>query len=271
MKRGTPPSASRREVARESWRRFGEFVPEMRRPGSAALVWSGIGLACVLALALGGAVSRALPLGPLLVQGTFGVWAAAWMRGFWSRRAAYRERYGALAYRELFFRFLVPAVVGAVSALCFPALVGGERLAPPLLAHGLAAYLFVSMLLLELRGRAVFWDFTLRAFVYSVFPERGRLLTSGIFHWLRHPVYSAAMRFAFGLAALRNNALALACAGLTALGLWLWARMEERDLEEREPSYAEYQRRVPAFFVAHPLRLWRFLATGRDRPLGGFR
>jgi protein-S-isoprenylcysteine O-methyltransferase Ste14 len=98
-----------------------------------------------------------------------------------------------------------------------------------------------------------------------VFPERGQLLTSGILRWLRHPVYSAAMRFAFGLAALRNNSLALLCAAITAMGLWLWARMEERDLEEFEPSYAEYRKSVPAFFVARPARFWSFLLTGRDR------
>jgi protein-S-isoprenylcysteine O-methyltransferase Ste14 len=252
-------------VTRESWRRFAEFLPEMRRPWIAALVWGDLVLAWALALALGTAASRALPLGAVLVQSGFVLWAAAWMRGFWRRRSAYRERYGAEAYRYLFFRFLLPAVVGAVSALCFPALVAGDRLLPRLLAWALAAYLLASMLLLELRGREVFWDLALRAFVYSVFPERGRILTSGLFAWLGHPVYSAAMRFAFALAALRNNGPAFLCAALVAAGLWLWSRQEEEALREVEPSYGEYRERVPAFFVPQALRFWRFLVTGSGR------
>jgi hypothetical protein len=66
-----------------------------------------------------------------------------------------------VAYRELFFRFLVPAIVGTVAALCFPVLVGGERLLPPVVAWGFATYLLGSALLLEVRGKEVFWDFWL--------------------------------------------------------------------------------------------------------------
>jgi protein-S-isoprenylcysteine O-methyltransferase Ste14 len=181
--------------------------------------------------------------------------------GFWNRRAAYRQRYGMLAYRRL-LRFLVPALAVGMAALYFPALVGGQRLLPPVVAYSFAAYLLVTTQLIELRGREVFWNIELRAFVYSVFPDRGQVLTSGIFCWLRHPIYSAMMRFTIALALARNNSSALVCAGLTAVGLWGLASVEERDLQGNDAGYAKYCGRVPAFFVPRPMSFWRFLLAG---------
>ncbi len=258
-------AGSRRQLLRDGWRRFGEVVPEMRRPSCAALVWGGVALAAALCLLLGRAVASASPHTGPLVESAFVAWAGAWMlAGFWKHRAAYRERYGLLAYRHLFFRFLLPFFVGGMAALYFPLLVDGKRMLPPFIAYGLAVYLLVTMLLIEIRGKEIFWDTEWRAFVYNVFPERGRVATSGIFSWLRHPVYSAAIRLTFALALLRNNVPAVVCAGLVAVGLWFWGSMEERDLEHRDAAYAGYRRRVPAFFVSHPMRFWRFLLTGKE-------
>ncbi len=255
---------SRKEIAVESWRRWVEFVPELRRPWCAVAVGAGVVLGVVFFLAAGHMAARALPFGALLAQAAFVLWGGLWMSAFWRRRADYRRRYETLAYRELFFRFLLPAMVGGVAALCFPLLVGGERLLPSVVASGFSVYLLVTALLIELRGREVFWNIDLRGFVYSVFPERGQILTTGIFYRLRHPVYSTFVRFVFGEALIRNNLPAVMCAGVGAAGIWLLARAEERDLERREAGYASYRRQVPAFFVTPPLRFWRFLIAGRD-------
>lgn len=245
------------------------MLPELRRPWCAAIVWGGVTLASGVCLLLGRMAAQAMPYGAPLVQSTFLLWAGAWMRlGFWQHRAAYRQRYAMLAYRHLFFRFLLQFFVGGVAAIYFPVLVDGQRLLPPVLAYGLAVYLLITTQLIEVRGIEIFWDIEWRAFVYSVFPERGRVVTSGIFHWLRHPVYSAGMRFTFALALLRNNFLALVCAALLAVGLWVWASVEERDLQKRDPGYATYRASVPAFFVRRPGRFWRFLLTGKNMESG---
>lgn len=257
---------SRRQVLSESWHRLGEVLPEMRRPWCAAVVWGGITLATLVCLLLGRLAARAVPGGAVLVQGALVLWAGAWMLpGFWHHRAAYRERYGTQAYRYLFYRFLVPFFVGGGAALYFPLLVDGQRLLPPPIAYGLAAYLLVSMQLIEVRGKEIFWDIEWRPFVYNVFPERGRVVTAGIFRWLRHPVYSTAMRLALALALVRNNAPALLCAALVAVGLGVWGRIEEGELERKDASYATYRRRTPAFFVVRPVQFWRFLLTGEGQ------
>lgn len=84
-------------------------------------------------------------------------------------------------------------------------------------------------------------------------------MTSGIFEWLRHPVYAAGVRWVFALALLRDNAPALLCAGIVAIGFWRLAWLEERDLAESNAGYEEYRRRVSAFFPTHPVAFWRFL------------
>lgn len=260
-----PHATSRRQVRRDSWRRLGEVLPDVQRPGYVALVWGGVALAVGVCLLLGTMVARAVPYSAVLVQSTFVLWAGLCLyAGFWQHRVTYRERYGTQAYRHLFGRFLVPFLVGASAALYFPLLVDGQRFLPPVVAYGLAAYLLVSMQLIVARGTEIFWDFEWRAFVYNVFPERGRIVTAGIFHWLRHPVYSAGMRFTLALGLLRNNWTAVLCVILLNAAMWCWGRVEERDLARRDPAYASYRKRVPAFFVVRAVPFWRFLVTGKD-------
>ena len=256
-------SPSRAETVRQSWRRLVTFVPELRQPGLVALVGALIVLGTVAALVVGSRAPRRAPYAAVLVQGALGLWAAGWFAGFWRQRAAYRQRYGADAYRFLFFRFLLPGLVGGLAVLWLPLFVGGTPLLPPAVAYGAAAYLLLSATLLERRGPEIYWSWDIRAFVYSVFPERGPVLTSGVFRWLRHPVYSAFVRTVLGFALLRNNLPALLCAALLVPGIWLLGRTEERDLMQSHPGYGAYRARVPPWFSTRPIRFWRFLLTGR--------
>ncbi len=255
---------SRIQVARQSWARFGEFLPDIRRRWRVVLIASTTALATIAVLALGRVVAHTLPYGAVAAQGVFVLWAAGWFYlGFWRHRAMYRQRYANSAYRHLCLRFLLPALIGGGAALWYPILVSGDKLVPPMLAYGLAVYLLLTTRLMELRGIEIFWSWDVRAFVYSVFPERGPVFTSGIFGWLRHPVYSAGMRWVFALALLRDNAPALLCAALVSGGFGLMAQLEERELAERDAGYAAYRRHVPGFFVLRALPFWRFLLTGK--------
>lgn len=256
-----------KQILRESWQRFCEYVPEMRHRWFAWLVFGWLFVVCGLFLSGGVMVARALPYGGLLAQSGFLLWIGLlWYGGFWQQRVVYRERYGREAYRQLCFRFFLPGLAGGIAALIFPAFISGRQLLPSVVAYSLAAYLLVTMELLGKRGKELFYNIDLRMFIYSVFPEEGQVITSGIFVWLRHPIYSAFLRFVLAMGLLRNNAQALLCAGVIAVGLWFWARVEERELTVRDAGYEDYRRRVPAFFVTPPARLWqfwRFLVTGK--------
>lgn len=72
----------------------------------------------------------------------------------------------------------------------------------------------------------------------------GRLVVSGLYRWVRHPLYTAGMVFLWFSPVMTMNTLALNL-GLTAY-IVLGARLEERRLlHEFGAEYAAYQLRTP--------------------------
>jgi len=74
-----------------------------------------------------------------------------------------------------------------------------------------------------------------------------RLICSGIYAYIRHPMYTCLMLASAGWVALWNSPLALA--GLLGLIVFLRAKaqFEERLLLARFPEYADYAARTPRF------------------------
>ncbi len=101
--------------------------------------------------------------------------------------------------------------------------------------------------------------------LYVYFPEESSLINSSIYGILRHPIYAGALRVGIGLALLNMGIYALTFAILLPLGLFGWIRLvEEKELLERIPTYAEHRKRVPAFFP-YPNKIpgfFKFLFTG---------
>lgn len=93
--------------------------------------------------------------------------------------------------------------------------------------------------LLELRGAAA-----LTALPYPR-PE-GRLVESGAYRIVRHPVYSGLILATVGWAAVRTSPLALIAAVALAIVFDLKRRREEAWLLTRHPGYRAYQRRTRA-------------------------
>jgi protein-S-isoprenylcysteine O-methyltransferase Ste14 len=81
--------------------------------------------------------------------------------------------------------------------------------------------------------------------------EGGRLIETGPYEHVRHPIYSAGLLFFAGYALATSPA---AFVPLVALAL-LWrnkAALEEELLAERYPDYRDYRARVPGAFVPRP-------------------
>jgi protein-S-isoprenylcysteine O-methyltransferase Ste14 len=82
-----------------------------------------------------------------------------------------------------------------------------------------------------------------------------RLVTTGPFGLIRHPMYLAVMTAAVGSLALYRTWATL-CFAVTMLGLVLRARREERVLaEEFGAEWADYASRVPRWFPRFSARL----------------
>jgi protein-S-isoprenylcysteine O-methyltransferase Ste14 len=77
--------------------------------------------------------------------------------------------------------------------------------------------------------------------------EGHRLIDTGPYAWVRHPIYTGLIAAIFATAAAEATASALAGAALVASGLWLKARTEESFLvaELGADAYRAYRRRVP--------------------------
>jgi protein-S-isoprenylcysteine O-methyltransferase Ste14 len=73
------------------------------------------------------------------------------------------------------------------------------------------------------------------------------LITTGIYGWVRHPLYVSVMAFSLAWALLWASHAALAAAVASAIFLDLKARHEERLLREKFPDYDAYARRVKRF------------------------
>lgn len=180
---------------------------------------------------------------------------------FFRSRNDFRARYGELAYSAAARRFIFPglaiifAVVARIGYIPGPPIPRGWWY--PILPV-LGWVLIAAGVLLWLRAIQAFGVDNL-AMLYVYFPEQGRIVNHTIYSILRHPVYAAVQRIAFGLALVNGNWFALTCALIFALGLWGWVRLvEEKELIERfGDSYREYRKRVPAFWP-------------RPRAVGGF-
>ncbi len=76
---------------------------------------------------------------------------------------------------------------------------------------------------------------------------RARLVESGVYRRLRHPIYGGVVLGAVGWGLLTASPVALVLAGITGVFLDLKSRREEVWLAERYPGYDAYRRRTHRF------------------------
>ena len=80
-----------------------------------------------------------------------------------------------------------------------------------------------------------------------------QLVTTGIYRYLRHPLYASLIWMYFGAALAYANLAALATNLLIFIPAMYWrARLEERLLVLHLPGYADYMKRTPMFVP----RIW---------------
>jgi protein-S-isoprenylcysteine O-methyltransferase Ste14 len=74
--------------------------------------------------------------------------------------------------------------------------------------------------------------------------EGGTLVTSGVYGWVRHPIYTGLILGTLGWSLWNANLLGVGLALLLFAFFDLKSRREERWLTEAYPNYPEYRRRV---------------------------
>lgn len=81
---------------------------------------------------------------------------------------------------------------------------------------------------------------------FAIYPEpleQARLITSGPYRWVRHPMYLALLLFMAGIAAWNGTWYNLASLPVLLIAILGKAQREERYLRERFTDYADYCRR----------------------------
>ena len=107
-------------------------------------------------------------------------------------------------------------------------------------ALGLAMYLLSTVFIMW-----VFRENSFAAPVVRVQAERHhRVVTSGPYAFVRHPMYGSIMLFFFGVPLLLGSWWGVAIAPVFAVLFAIRARIEERALVEGLPDYADYAARV---------------------------
>jgi protein-S-isoprenylcysteine O-methyltransferase Ste14 len=186
---------------------------------------------------------------------------------FFSVRDSYRSKFSDGAYFRAFTRFAVPGLGIIAASVAHLGYMPGPSL-PDVWWKGVV----VALGWLSLAIGAVLWlrsvaalgvDNLTMLFVY--WPAQSRIVTSRIYCAVRHPVYSAALRVAFGLALIHANWYSILVVPILLLFCTGWiVLVEEKELINRFPDYASYRRQVPAFWPRPPqvIAFLRFIITG---------
>ena len=174
----------------------------------------------------------------LAINYLWGLWFATWIvAASWSDRAA--KRPGLRAE----FPYRIVTLVGAV--LLFAVAGGpmflwsfGRGIDWALFGAAAAGFLFCWWARIHL-GRL--WS----GWVSK--KEGHRVIDTGPYAIVRHPIYTGIILAAFATAAIKGTVFALAGAAIMTLGFWIKARLEERFLRQElgAASYDAYSRRVP--------------------------
>ena len=84
--------------------------------------------------------------------------------------------------------------------------------------------------------------------------DEHRIIDSGPYGIVRHPIYTGIILAAVAVAILKGNLYAFTGALLIVAGFWIKARLEERFLSEQlgPEAYAVYRSRVPMLIPFFP-------------------
>ena len=172
---------------------------------------------------------------PLLMG--FSLHSVSSFTGAFSRR--WGERYGRWISGMLRIGLAMPLwVIGIAMALRQPSPLffvpglAGDALGWLVVAAG-AIVITLALALLRVRAAAP--------------STRDALECSGVYSYLRHPIYAGMLLELTGLALLWPSLAALIVWVLGAVWIIVQTRLEELDLVQRFPAYRSYMDKVPAF------------------------
>lgn len=250
--------------------RLQAHFPALRTPsGRAAVLAAGIAVFCATTgffLLVDAGFAEWMPDGEIVVLAL----SFLILSRFFSQKDRYLAGFGSQAYWRAYVAFALPGsgiLFGAVAHLAYMPgpLIPDVWWKPHLIGIGWLT-LIVGALLWWRAFNALGLDNLLLLYVY--FPADRRILNTGIYQILRHPIYGAALYLSAGLALIHSSWYSLLVALILPLFFFGWIRLvEERELLLHYPDYAEYRAQVPAFApkMRDLGRFWHLLILGEEK------
>ena len=164
-------------------------------------------------------------------------WASAFTE-FYSRR--FGERVG----RRM--TFITRNILG-IPVWVFGLILAFRESAPPLFSPSLIINILGWMLVLAGPIPMIWALLFLRRRAYRP-TMQDTLVSSGIFKYIRHPIYSGVLLELIGGILLHPMLPAIIACLLGCVYVYIQARLEEMDLTRRVSGYREYMKQVPRFF-----------------------
>jgi protein-S-isoprenylcysteine O-methyltransferase Ste14 len=178
----------------------------------------------------------------LAINYLWAFWFLTWIvAAFWSSRSAKRPAFGAeVLYRVVTLAGAVLLFAIPIRSYDSPMIVWsfGREANWALFGAAAAGFLFCWWARIHL-GRL--WS----GWVSK--KEGHRVIDTGPYAIVRHPIYTGIILAAFATAAIKGALFALVGAAIMTLGFWIKARLEERFLRQElgATRYDAYSRRVP--------------------------
>lgn len=112
-------------------------------------------------------------------------------------------------------------------------------------------FLWPALLTILLGIVEILWALWQLGRFLSPFPkpkQNARLITSGIFSWVRHPIYSGIILSAVGLGLYLQDVYKVLISLILLLFFYFKSQYEERNMLAQFPEYEAYKKRVGRFF-----------------------
>jgi protein-S-isoprenylcysteine O-methyltransferase Ste14 len=178
-------------------------------------------------------------------------------------RKTYPKKYGEKAAQKLWLKYEFYTVPILSSSMYYPLLLAQYDFIPitiTLPEHIITTQLMPIFISIPLGIIVIIFGYLIRSpsggfgsdiesYFHLLYPEKGKLITKGIYQYIRNPRYLGRGFVVFGFGLVANNFLALLVALIHFIGFCFLIIPEDKELESRfGKEFIDYKKKVPALY-----------------------
>ncbi len=185
-------------------------------------------------------------------------------------RREFKKKYGELAFRHLYYRYIFITQIPTFISFYFPILLKTDYFLPQIISlseHYMTDTILPIYIALPLCLLLIIIGFLIRipsggfnvdveSYIYLIYPEKSKMIDDGLYRFIRHPRYMSRVFIALGFGIFANNGIAICASIIHFIPFLLLIKIEDDELAQRfGERFKEYRRSVPALIPhLHDLR-----------------